>query len=1206
MAKMTSYLASKHVPEVQLLGSNPPASQSSSQVQVKLPKINLPTFDGNVLIWQPYFQSIKVSVVDNPSLADVQKLEYLMRSLKGSAAEAVKGFAVVQANYKPVLEILKERFGHARLILDAHVRSLIHLPRLTSDDATSMRKFYDEVIVHVRSVESMGEKFNSEKLAPVLVSLIVDKLPKEVVEKWELELNEEKTKQDCVEVKTLFAFLEQLIRAKESSQPPSLDSKASSKENPGNREGRFKAEVCQKPPCKHCKGRHHSLLHQDSARPPLDEVKVESPPELPPSSSGPPVSSPVVANSVAVSSGGKVILQTVPAILCASNGCSKVVRCFFDPGSQTSFVRQSVIDELGLDGKSVKIAVSGFGGEATKSTLRKRIALTVAPIDKSGQPQCIEALTTPVICRPAEAVDIHPSRWSHLRNKVFPEEFPREEQEIDVLIGLNFYYSFVTRDIVRGGSSELVAVRTTLGWVFCGPTGGHDQECTVSMNVQISVEEQLNETLQKFWDLESIGVRPAESSIFTTHAEDVVLKKFKETLTYNDGRYEVSLPWKEDRVSLKYNYRQAERRLYNLEKKLLHEPMKAVSYREAINKYVENGVAEEVPCDEITPTDGRPVFYLPHHAIIREDKQTTKTRVVFDALAKDSNGVSLNSCLEPGPALQLDLARILLRFRKNVVGIMGDIEKMFLQIRLKEEDRDSHRYLWRDLDPQATPKIYRMTRVTFGVVSRRDNVQETLKLQQSATELMQKAAFSLTKWSSNSSELMKAMPERDRAAGSLVSLESGLAAEHPITKALGLKWNTCTDNLVFAIDVDIVKSRSKTVYTKRMVASLAAKIFDPIGLIAPFLVRSKLILQSLWTKGVGWDEEIPMEVSLKWNQWVLELSELEHLQIPRCYTDLLLSQNPKVELHAFGDASEVAYASAVYLRVVGEDGKVSTSLVMSKTRVAPVRKITLPRLELMAAVITARLCTYVKGAIDCPISRIVCWTDNSSTLHWIRGAASQWKPFVANRVIEIQSLLDPSVWRYCPGLQNPADLPTRGLPASQLRESHLWWKGPSWLQESEKDWPEDLRSKPSSEIVDPEKKSKASVSCVVQPKEPFIDFTRFSKYSRLLRTVAWIRRFVSNSRVKEEERIDSPLPGLEIQHAEEWLISHVQEESFPEEIASCKQHGPVKDSNLANLNPLCVRLVVFFVLEEEFISHCYQKRRSILLSCLLIILLLGC
>ena len=132
---------------------------------------------------------------------------------------------------------------------------------------------------------------------------------------------------------------------------------------------------------------------------------------------------------------------------------------------------------------------------------------------------------------------------------------------------------------------------------------------------------------------------------------------------------------------------------------------------------MEDGVAEEVPYGQYAPADGRPVFYLPHHAVIRDDKQTTKTRVVFDASARDLNGVSLNSCLEAGPELHPDLVGILLRFRKNQVGVMGDVEKMFLQIGLKEEDRDSHRYLWRNLDPDATPKIYRMTRVTFGVIS---------------------------------------------------------------------------------------------------------------------------------------------------------------------------------------------------------------------------------------------------------------------------------------------------------------------------------------------------------------------------------------------------------------------------------------------------------------------------------------------------------
>ena len=244
---MMHYLESKHVGK-ESAGSNSTAAQAplslGPKVQVKLPKIDLPTLDGDVLSWQSFYQSIKVSVVDNPSLADVQKLEYLMRSFKGSAVEAVEGFAVIQENYQPVLESLKERVRHPRLILDAHIRSLIHLPQLNSEDALSMRKFYDQVVGHVRSVESMGEKFRSETLAPVLVPLIVGKLPKKVVEKWELEIGGHK--EDYVKVKTLFAFLEQLIRAKESSQPPSLQSKSPAQENSWNHGAHSKSNSSRK------------------------------------------------------------------------------------------------------------------------------------------------------------------------------------------------------------------------------------------------------------------------------------------------------------------------------------------------------------------------------------------------------------------------------------------------------------------------------------------------------------------------------------------------------------------------------------------------------------------------------------------------------------------------------------------------------------------------------------------------------------------------------------------------------------------------------------------------------------------------------------------------------------------------------------------------------------------------------------------------
>ena len=172
-----------------------------------------------------------------------------------------------------------------------------------------------------------------------------------------------------------------------------------------------------------------------------------------------------------------------------------------------------------------------------------------------------------------------------------------------------------------------------------------------------------------------------------------------------------------------------------------------------------------------------------------------------------------------------------------------------------------------------------------------------------------------------------------------------------------------------------------------------------------------------------------------------------------------MNRYSRLKLHAFGDASELAYALAVYLRAVSSDGHICTRLVMSKSRIASVvKRVTLPRLELMAAVITPRLWTYVRNVLDCKIGRINCWTHNSSTLHWIRSSLSRWKPFIANRVTEIQALLDPSVWRYCPGSENPADLTTKKMSAKELEESQLWWEGPTWLRSPEGKWPFDLRS----------------------------------------------------------------------------------------------------------------------------------------------------
>lgn len=185
---------------------------------------------------------------------------------------------------------------------------------------------------------------------------------------------------------------------------------------------------------------------------------------------------------------------------------------------------------------------------------------------------------------------------------------------------------------------------------------------------------------------------------------------------------------------------------------------------------------------------------------------------------------------------------------------------------------------------------------------------EALRLQRSSAEHTEQVAFNSTKWSSNSSVVIQAIPDKDRASKSLLSL----AGVYSVTKALGLKRETTSDRFVFRNELNSLTSSSETLLTKRGVASLAAEVFDPIGLITPLTIRTKSWLQSLWSQGLGWDEVMPEEPLRKWIQWVHERSELEQLHIPRRYTDWPSSQKAMVELHAFGDASEAAYDSAVF------------------------------------------------------------------------------------------------------------------------------------------------------------------------------------------------------------------------------------------------------------------------------------------------------
>ncbi|KMQ84875.1 integrase core domain protein [Lasius niger] len=227
-----------------------------------------------------------------------------------------------------------------------------------------------------------------------------------------------------------------------------------------------------------------------------------------------------------------------------------------------------------------------------------------------------------------------------------------------------------------------------------------------------------------------------------------------------------------------------------------------------------------------------------------------------------------------------------------------------------------------------------------------------------------------------------------------------------------------------------------TTFTKRAIASDIAKLYDPLGLISPILIRAKTIFQDLWLLKTGWDEPLSTELQDRWSAFRQQLQQLEPLSIPR-WLGIVCSDTSRIEMHGFSDASQLAMAAAVYIRTPSKDNAFSVQLVCSKTRVAPLKRLTIPRLELTAALLLARLIARATKALELPEAPVFCWSDSSVTLAWITAHPSRWKDFVRNRVSAIQEILPNGSWRFVPGKENPADLASRGLRPDQLLHHDL-------------------------------------------------------------------------------------------------------------------------------------------------------------------------
>ena len=719
----------------------------------------------------------------------------------------------------------------------------------------------------------------------------------------------------------------------------------------------------------------------------------------------------------------------------------------------------------------------------------------------------------------------------------------------------------------RSGPPESpTSLETEFGWVPCGSVGPTSSVANVRVTTFHSTVASGYDILRQFWEIEEAPVDHSTLSM----KERMVVRHFESNHSRSsEGRFVVPLPRDPSAKSIGESRAQAVRIFLSLELSLTAKG-RFKELNAVMQEYFDLGHAERIPTTDLEkPVEG--TFYIPMHAVYKATSATTKVRAVFDASAKSSTGVSLNDTLLVGPTVHPPLIDVPLQFRSYPIALTADVSKMYRAIELTKGDRDLHRFVWRS-DSDAPVTDYCMTRVTFGVsassfaanmavkqnaidhaqelplaaemvqkcfyvddcLTGADDPKSALVLQRQLTSLFSRGGFILRKWNSSDPSVLRKIPEELRDTHDIQTISE--TSEY--TKTLGIECNVSTD----AFRLTVAESSPNATVTKRVIVSDVAKVFDVLGWFSPVTIKMKILLQRLWEIKLDWDDPIPDNIRQVWSQWRSELPLLMTMHIPRCYSPSKAT-TVSIQLHGFSDATEEAYAGVVYLRIEDSNKEIHSSLVLSKTKVSPTKRLSIPRLELCGAKVLTKLLCHAKRVLNVPVNSVFAWTDSTIVLGWLSGSPRRFKTFVGNRASFIIDQLQSERWKHVPGSQNPADCASRGLFPAQLKEHKLWWEGPHWLKLDPSMWPEQFIS---SETV-PEEERSVCHTTTITTIQPIIAVNRFSKFPVLKRVTSWMFRFIRNVRSPTSERLPH-LTVAELTAAENYWISIAQKESFQEEL----------------------------------------------------------
>lgn len=1214
-------------------------SVDTNSSKVKLPKIDLIHFDGDIKSFPTFIAMFNSLVHNNNSLSNIEKFNYLMSILRGTPLSIVKCIPLLDTNYEIAYNTLLDRYQDNRLLATSYWKEIYNFRPITNE--RFLQNLLDTFQENLSALKSMG--FQIDQWSFILMQILLDKLDKDTRKFFESQFaskdipsydevrdillkrckiiensrTEEKSISENNPSKKFHNKKSLFLKADQSSTSDSKTNKTYycflcknnhivyqcpiflSKTPTERFELTKKNGAClnclatshivskctSKSNCRVCNQRHHSLLHFDNSKT-IGKTPME-------------ISDNVVQSASTSTFNGlasenrsypftQVLLSTVKLRILDAFGNFQYIRAILDSGSQVSFLVKDIATKLDL--KKYNIAMSVQGLDKMCISAKSGVKCKIFSMYSDKESVETEAVLIDKICDNMPSFPVSEIKYEKISNLNLADPEYFKTSKIDMLIGCDLFPYILKDGRISFGSHHPVAMNTMFGWVLMGKTNfsiSPEIKSFLTFAYDSDKNKNLDIVLKKFWETEEVP-HVEHNSPENIFCEQYFLKTTTRTHT---GRYVVSLPFKITAPDFGDIRTLAMRRFLSLERKLKNDLCLRETYSSIIQDYIENGHLEIAPTTTSNVVNN--FYYLPHSCVFRSCSSSTPVRVVFDGSSKFPDKMSLNDTLYTGPKLQNNLVKILLNFRIHKYVFCADIKQMYRMIEIVPKNRDFLRILWR-FDSNNSIQEFRLTILPFGLncspflairtlqqlghdyddlplasetlrdyvyvddlADGDDSIQSTQNKIEQITTLLKRGGFELRKWCSNE-QLVLADINPEHILNSNISFES---EENRFLKVLGMHWNPFSDTFTYST------IECNPICTKRTLLSTIARIYDPLGYLTPCIILLKCLIQQLWLMGLDWDSSPPDDIAKTFQRFISEIDCFNKINFPRYFSEI---RSKSCELHGFSDSSERGYCSVVYIRISCSDGTFKTFFVCSKSKVAPLKKLSLPRLELCSAVLLSKLMKFVIDTYKTTLkfTKIFAWSDSTVTLTWIKSSSHRWKTFVGNRVAFIQEIIFPENWFHVNSNCNPADLGTRGIHPSELLNNELWKSGPEFLLSHQSSW----NITKIKECRDDEICAEATKSAFFNTRSENWNYLEnlLNKYSSLitiLRIIAFARRFINNTRLPENKLIiSSPLTAAELHKAILIVAKYVQSIHFTSEIHKL-ENNEIIPKYLKKLNP---------------------------------------